>query len=143
MTVFDLQMPFLYWPNATLEKVQTVRGRQAHVFLFRAPPEFATQNSQVAAARVFVDQQYNALLQTELLDKDNRILKRFSPLSLKNVEGQTLPKTVDFRNEANGDKARLEMTAVALGLNHPSALFQAASLDQEIAAPAARLVRID
>lgn len=143
LTAFDLQMPFLYWPNATLERVQTVRGRAAHVFVFRPPPDFAAQNSQVAAGRIFVDTQLSALVQAELLDKDNRVLKRFSPLSLKTVERQTLPKTVDFRNEATGDKARLEMTAVAMGLTHPATLFQPATLEEDIRPPAAKLVRID
>lgn len=34
LTAFDLQMPFLYWPGVTLEKIARMRGRPAHVFIF-------------------------------------------------------------------------------------------------------------
>lgn len=143
LTAFDLQMPFLYWTNATLETVRQVRGRQAHVFVLRPPTEFASRDSRVAAVRIYVDEQLNALVQSELLDKDGRVLKRFSPISLKTIEKQPLPKAVDFRNEATGDKARLEMTAVALGLDHPPALFEPASLDKDIPPPVGKLTPID
>lgn len=143
LTAFDLQMPFLFWANVTLMDVARVRGREAHVFVFRPPPEFAAQNPQIGAARVFVDAQLNAILQTELLDRNDRPLKRFSPQSLKTVGKQPFPKTVDFRNETTGDKARIEVAAVALDLNHADALFQPAALADEVRAPAAKLTRFD
>lgn len=143
LTAFDLQMPFLYWANATLETIQPIRGRTAHVFVLRSPSGFSAQDSQVAAAKVYVDQQLNALMQVELLDTNNRVLKRFSPLSLKTIDKQPLPKTVDFRNEATGNKARLDMTAVALNLKHPESLFQPAALAEDVAPPVGKTIRID
>ncbi|HUR56637.1 MAG TPA: hypothetical protein VM029_02935 [Opitutaceae bacterium] len=144
LTAFDLQMPFLYWPDAKLQGVDKVRGRPAHTFLFRAPPEFAAQHPEVAAARASLDTQMNALVQTELLDRNGKVLKRFSPLSLKVVDKQVLPKTIDFRNEATGDKARMQTTAAALGLELPPAMFAPASLAEDARPPAAdKVVRID
>lgn len=144
LTAFDLQMPFLYWPDAKLQGVDRVRGRPAHTFLFRAPASFTAEHAQVAAARASLDTQLNALVQTELLDAKGRVIKRFTPLSLKTVDKQVLPKVVDFRNEATGDKTRMQLTAVALGLELNAAIFAPASLGQDVPPPVAgKLVRID
>lgn len=144
LTAFDLQMPFLFWPDAKLQSVDKVRGRPAHTFLFRAPPEFTAQHPQVAAARASLDVQMNALVQTELLDAGGKVIKRFSPLSLKVIDKQALPKAVDFRNEATGDKARMQITAAALGLELGQALFAPATLAEDGRPPAAeKLVRLD
>lgn len=142
LTAFDLQMPFLFWPEVALKGVTPIRGRDAHVFVFTAPPDFAAQKSQIAAVRVFLDTALNALVQTELLDRGNRVLKRFSPLSLKMVGRQTVPKAVDYRNNLTGDKARIQFTAVALELDLAPALFQPGGLGDEVPAPA-KLVRLD
>ena len=144
LTAFDLQMPFLYWPDAKLQGIDRVRGRTAHTFLFRAPASFAAEHPQVAAARASLDTQMNALVQTELLDAKGRVIKRFSPLSLKVVDKQVLPKAVDFRNEATGDKTRMQLTAAALGLELSATLFAPASLADDVRPPAAgKLVRIE
>ena len=144
LTAFDLQMPFLYWPDAKLQSIDKVRGRPAHTFLFRAPAEFAAQHPQVAAARASLDTQMNALVQTELLDRSGKVLKRFSPLSLKMIDKQVLPKEVDFRNEATGDKARMKITGAALGLELPPAMFAPAALAEDARPPAAeKVVRVD
>jgi hypothetical protein len=144
LTASDLQMPFLFWPDAKLQSIDKVRGRPAHTFLFRAPAEFTAQHPQVTAARASLDTQMNALVQTELLDAKGKVLKRFSPLSLKMVDKQVLPKAVDFRNEATGDKTRMQITAAALGLELGPALFAPASLAEDVRPPAAdKLVRLD
>jgi hypothetical protein len=137
LTAFDLQMPFIYWPDATLQGVDRVRGRAANTFVFKAPAAFSAQHPQVAAVRASLDAQFHALVQTELLDKNNRVLKRFSPLSLKTINGQVVPKAIDFRNEATGDKARLQTNAVGLRLDLSPGVFEPASLGQEIRPPAA------
>lgn len=144
LTAFDLQMPFLYWPDAKLQGIDRVRNRAAHTFLFRAPASFTAQHPQVAAARASLDTQMNALVQTELLDASGRVIKRFTPLSLKMVDKQVLPKAVDFRNEATRDKARMQVVAVALALDLGATLFTPASLAEDARPPAPdKLVRID
>ena len=144
LTPFDLQMPFLYWSDVTLQGEQRVRNRPAHVFLFRAPPRFDAGQTQIAAVRVFLDVALHAIMQTELLDRQGRVLKRFSPLAIKIVHEQPIPKAVDFRNDTTGDKARLQLTAVALQLDYDPALFTPAALASDVSGPAAdKLVRID
>lgn len=144
LTPFDLQMPFLFWSDAVLQGQQRIRNRGTHVFLFRAPAQFDAGGSGIAAARVFLDAQLNAIMQTELLDARGRVLKRFSPLALKVVDGQPVPKTIDFRNDATGAKARLQFAAVALKLEYDDALFEPRALGQEVPGPATqKLVRLD
>ena len=149
VTAFDVQMPFLYWPDATLEKITRMRGRPSNAFLFRAPASFTQQHAEVTAARAYLDTQFNALMQTELLGANDRVVKTTSLLDLKKITDpvtrreQWIPKAFDVRNETTRDKTRFVIKAVALDLELAPAVFQPASLAEEIAPPARGLVRID
>jgi hypothetical protein len=135
VTAFDLQMPFLYWPEATLERISRIRGRPAHAFLFRAPTAFADQSADIVAARAYLDTQFNALMQTELIGNTGRVAKTFSLLSLKTADRQPLPKSADYRNEITRDKTRLVVNGAALNITTPSAVFDPSGLALEIAPP--------
>lgn len=144
ITPFDVQMPFLYWPGATLEKIVRVLGRPTYAYLFRAPAEFAVQHREVVAARAYLDTQFNQLLQTELIGRSNKVVKSFAFVSLKRVGDQHIPKQADYRNEITRDKTRLQVTGAALGLRLSAALFTPESLAQAGEPPAAgSIVRIE
>ena len=144
VTPFDVQMPFLYWPGATLERIVRVLGRPTYAYHFRAPPEFAAQHREVVAARAYLDTQFNQLLQTELIGASNKVVKSFAFVSLKRVGDQHIPKQADYRNEITRDKTRLQVTGAALGLRLPPALFAPESLAQPGQPPAAgSIVRIE
>ena len=145
VSAFDLQMPYLYWPDATLEKLaRTVLGRPAHAYLVRAPAAFTSQHAGITAARAYLDTQFNALVQTELIGADNRVVKTFAFLSLQKVSDRYVPKTADYRNEITRDKTRLQVTGAALNLRLPPATFDPESLLQAVPPPPpAELVRID
>lgn len=141
LTAFDLQMPFLYWPGVTLERIaRSVRGRPAHVFLFRPPVEFAAKNPQLGAVRAYLDTQYNAPTQIETIDRNGHVTKTLSLLDLKKVGEQWIPKSFEVRDEATRDKTRLNVTAAALGLALPSAIFAPASLAEAVRPPAAERI---
>jgi hypothetical protein len=143
LTAFDLQMPFLYWPGDTLEKIARMRGRPAHVFIFRPPSAFSAKNPEVGAVRAYLDTQYNAPTQIETIGKDGRVTKTLSLLDLKKVGEQWIPKSFEVRDEITRDKTRLVVTAAALNLALPSATFAPASLLDDISRPAAeRILRI-
>ena len=143
LTAFDLQMPFLYWPGVTLEKIARMRGRPAHVFIFRPPATFAAKNPEVGAVRAYLDTQYNAPTQIETIGKDGRVTKTLSLLDLKKVGEQWIPKSFEVRDEITRDKTRLVVTAAALNLALPSVTFAPASLLDDISRPAAeRILRI-
>ena len=146
VSAFDVQMPFLYWPDATLEKVTRTRmgSRPTNAFLFRAPPGFGGPKSEITAARAYLDMQFNALLQTELLGKDNRVVKTFSLLNFKTIEQQPLPKAADYRNEITRDKTRLAVLSAAINLKLPPSVFEPASLMRDAEAPPrAQMVSLD
>ena len=67
LTPFDLQTPYLYWPNPTHQGETKIRGRDAQAFLFRAPADFTGPEIKVAAARAYLDSQFSVIMQTELL----------------------------------------------------------------------------
>lgn len=142
ITPFDVQMPFLYWPEATLEKIERTFGRPANVFRFGAPPAYA--GAEVAAARGYLDTQFNALTKTELLDGTSRVLKTFSLLGFKKVQEQYLPKSADYRNERTRSKTRLVVVAAAVNLELPAATFDPATLTRDAELPArAKIVPLE
>ena len=101
--------------------ITKVRGRPAHVFVFRPPAAFAAQYPELGAVRVFLDTQYNAPTQIESLNRDARVVKTLSLLDLKKVGEQWIPKSFEVRDEMTRDKTRLSVNAAALGLALPSA----------------------
>jgi hypothetical protein len=144
ITAFDLQMPFLYWPDAELQSINRILGRPAHAFLFRPPLGFSAEHREISAARAYLDTQFNALLQTDLIGRDGRVLKTFSLVSLKTVDKQPVPKSVDFLNVLTRDKTRFQVKAVALNLELAPSLFEPAALEEEVRPPAAaRIIRLD
>lgn len=140
VSAFDVQMPFLYWPEAQLEKLARAFGRPAYSYLFKAPPGFLEQGGGYAAARAYLDTQFNALMQTELLAANGRVLKTFYLVSLKKVGEQYVPRQADYRNELTRDKTRFQATAAALNLSIPAGAFAPASLAEPWSPPAAALV---
>ena len=144
VTAFDVQMPFLYWPDATLERIVRVMGRPTYAYFFPAPKAFMAEHGEVAGARAYLDTQFNQLLQTELVGPANQVVKSFAFVSLKRVGEQHIPKQADYRNELTRDKTRLQITGAALNLTLPPAIFVPENLTHAGQSPAAAsIVRID
>ncbi len=139
VSAFDLQLPYLYWPGPRVERIARLRGRPAYEFLFPAP---AGTGGGVGAVRAFLDTQYNALLQSEVLGADGAVLRSFSLQSFKTVGGQPLPKVLDYRNERTRDKSRLAVVGAALDLALPAGVFDPATLDRNAGVPGSA-VRLD
>ena len=117
LTPFDLEMPFLYWPDPETEGIHRMLGRPAELFDFRAPPGAGLGGPGVAAVRAYLDTQYAAPVQIERLAADGRVLSTFSLVDLKMVGDQWMPKDIEARDEASRDKTRFTMVAAALGLS--------------------------
>jgi hypothetical protein len=135
LTPFDLQMPFLYWPGATVESIARMRGRPAHEFIFRPPPEFAAKHAQLGGVRSYFDTQFNVPVQTELLSPGRAVTKTMSLLDLKKVGEQWIPKSFEVRNENSRDKTRLLVTGAALNLTLPPAVFTPVALADDLRPP--------
>jgi hypothetical protein len=142
LSAFDLLMPYLYWPNFELTRIDRVRGRPAHTFVFRPPVTFARAHPEVALVRAYLDTQFNVLMQAEQLDPSGRILTSFSLGELKKVGEQWMLKSIDLRNESTRDKTRFLVTAAGLSLEFSAGLFEPARLIDDVPPPPARgLVR--
>jgi len=136
LSAFELQMTYLYWPDATLEQVSRVRSRPAHVFLFKPPAAWAAEHPGISGVRAYLDTQYNVPVQTELIGQAGNVLRTLSLVDLAKVGDQYLPKTIDLRNEATRDKTRFQVTGAALGLEFSSIVFEPAQLTEKVAPPA-------
>jgi hypothetical protein len=140
LTAFDLEMPFLAWPDVECTAIVRVFGRPAYAFFFRPP---AGLGGQPEAVRAYFDTQFNAPTQTELLDATGRVTKTLSLVELKRVDAQTLPKILEVRNETTRDKTRFVITGAALGLDFSTGVFDPAALADSLSPPAAsRIVRL-
>ena len=136
LTLFDLQMPFLYWEDFVFEGVAKVRSRPAYSFLLYPPADLTAARPDLGAVRVALDTQFHALVQAELLDPQGNAIKSITVLDLKKVGEQWLVKSIDLRNRASKDKTRFEVTAAALNLALPDTIFTPETLATPAALPA-------
>jgi hypothetical protein len=141
MTPFDVQMPYLYWLDVDLAGVARIRGRPAFNYVFTPPAEFSSANPGIRAVRVYLDTQYDALMQSEVSGPGGNLSKTLSLLELRKVGDRWIPKDVDVRNEVTRDKTRLSMTAVAVGIQVDPAAFDPSRLGAPLAKPPADRVR--
>ena len=143
LSAFDLLMPYLYWPDFQLTRIERVRGRPAYAFIFRPPVTFSQIHPEVSLVRAFLDTQFNALMQAERLGDNGQVLTTFALGELKKIGDQWMLKSVDLRNESSRDKTRFLVTAVALNLEFTPALFEPGRLGDDVAAPRNdRIVRL-
>jgi hypothetical protein len=138
LTAFDLQMPFLDWPDFVYEGVEPLRGRPTHVFLMGPPvgsDDGWLKKGLIRNVRIWLDTQFNALVQAEELDRDQQPLKAITVLDLKKVGEQWIVKAVDVRNETTRDKTQFLVTGAALDQKFPAGVFDPAHLGEPAAAP--------
>ena len=137
MTPFDLQMPFFYWQDVRLTAVTRIRGRPSYVFVFRPPADFNVGNSGLTAVRAYLDTEFEAPVQFEVLGKSGGVLKTWSLLDMKQVQGRWIVREVDVRNDATRDKARFIVTGVAFDPSLPTGLFEPGRLADVMGPPPA------
>ncbi|MDB6165455.1 MAG: hypothetical protein JWQ83_595 [Lacunisphaera sp.] len=142
LTLFDLQLSFLYWTDFVYEGVARVRGRPAHSFLLYPPAEIATARPGLTGVRVMLDTQFQQLVQAEQLGKEGTAEKTITILDLKKSGEQWMVKSIDVRNSVTRDKTRFDVTAAALGLRLPAETFTPDALGAETpAVPEAKIDR--
>lgn len=131
ITVFDLQMPFLFWQDSTYEGQARVRGRPTYSFIMRPPAGQPVPIPELTGVRMLVDMQFKAMVQAELLGDKNEVLKSIALLDLKKVGEQWLVKSIDVRDHRTRDKTRFTVRAVALDLAWAAEVFTPAGLTTE------------
>lgn len=139
VSLFDLQMPFIHWPDFQFEGVVRRSNRPAHVFVFYPPAEVADQRPELAGVRVYLDTAYHALVQFELIGANGAPLKTLRLASFIQVDNRWIVKEGDFRDDTTRDKTRFEVTAAAMGLELEPSLFEPQTLDKAQPPPAGDL----
>jgi hypothetical protein len=140
LSVFDLQMPFLYWDDFVYEGLANIRGRPAYSLILYPPADVATGSPALAAVRVELDTQFHALVQAEMLGAGGEAYKSITVLDLKKAEGQWIVKEIDLRNLVTRDKTRFQVKAVALNLAVAPEAFTPEALAMPLPAPDAAKV---
>ncbi len=140
LTPFDLQMPFLYWPDFVFEGVAKIRGRPAHQFLLYPPADFAAKYPALTGVRLYLDTQFHQPVQSDQIGDGGRLLKSMTVQELKKIGEQWIAKTIDLRDEATHNKTRFSVTGAALSQTFPGGLFAPAALADEARSPAAASV---
>lgn len=141
LSAFDLQMPFIYWDDFVFEGVTNRKNRPAYVFLFYPPADVAAQRPALAGVRIYVDTAERAILQFEQIGDAGRVLKTLKLVSLKKVDDQMIPMSVDFRSEETGNKTEFIVNGAAMGIDLPTRIFEPASLEETVRPPAADRIR--
>jgi len=142
VTVFELQMPFLYWTDFTYEGQAQVRSRPTHSFVLRPPAGLPAPVAGLTGVRVLIDMQFQALVQADELGAGGAVDKTITLLDLKKVGEQWLAKAIDVRDNRTRDKTRFAITAAALGLDLPMTAFAPGNLTAEApAVPPDKVVR--
>ena len=119
VTPFDLQMPFIFWPEHVFEEKTKKLGRTLFVFLMYPPENTAMHNPALGAVRIFLEEKSRQWLKAELVDKDGQTLKSFKIISVKRIGKEGFPRTIDFFDERSRSKTRFRVTAAALGQKFP------------------------
>jgi hypothetical protein len=136
LTPFDLQMPFLYWPECVYEGLARMRGRPAHQFLLYPPAAVAERHPALKGIRAYLDTQYTALVQAEYIGDKGHPLKILSVIDLKKIGDQWIVKSIDLRDETTRNKTRFVVTAAALHQQFAPQIFDPVHLGEPAAVPA-------
>lgn len=104
VTVEDLSLGFLYWPDARLLGEETVRTRSAWKIELRP----GRQKSAYAVVRVWVDQESGALLRIDGFDGQGRLSRRFEVVSGQRIDGRWMLKQMRIERYAPETSARPE-----------------------------------
>jgi hypothetical protein len=132
LTLFDLQMPFLNWTDFVHEGLTKVRARPAQQLLLYPPADFAKARPDLTGVRIYIDTQFQALVQVEQLGADGKVVKGLTLIDLKKVGEQWLVKSIDLRNNVTRDKTRLTFKAAALDLALPADTFAPSQLGEPL-----------
>ena len=102
VTVEDLSLGFLYWPDARLLGKESVRGRSAWKIELRP----GKRGSEFAVVRVWLDQASGALLRIEGFDWQGKLLRRFEVVSGQRIDGQWMLKQMRIEKFAPENSSR-------------------------------------
>lgn len=131
-TLFELMAPYVYWPNFKYEGRTTFRGSPTHLFWMRPPEADMLLREHVSGVRLYINDQFNVLVQTEIFDAAGEKAKTLYIVGFEKVDGQAIFKEMHVRNEKTRDKTSMKIVEAEMGLSLPSSLFEAQSLMDDL-----------
>lgn len=132
ISLFDLLAPYVYWPKFKYEGRTTFRGSPTHLFWMYPPDEDEALKSRVSGVRLYINDQFKYLAQTEIFDETGEKAKTLYILGVEKVDGQPIFKELDVRNDKTRNKTRLKIVDASMGLALPASVFTAQSLTADL-----------
>lgn len=132
--LFDLMAPYVYWPRFRYEGRTTFRGSPTHLFWMYPPEEDLDLKDRIGGVRLYINDQFNVLIQTQVFDTEESLLKTIYISGIERVDGQAIFKEMDIRNDVTRNKTRLKIVDASMGLALPKNLFEAQSLMENLQA---------
>ena len=124
-SVFDLQMPFIYWKNFIYEGPSLIGMSRVGQNFLMLPPQGSQSAAQgIHGVRVALDDTYNALWRVEMVDADDNVRSRFAVESFKKVQQQYIVKKITLAEYPSKDRTTFEVMDASVGLELDAALFQ-------------------
>ena len=124
-SVFDLQMPFVYWPDFVYEGPSVIgAGRVAQRFLLLPPEDSHSAQRDIKGVRVALDDTYNALWRVEIIDVQDEVRSRFAVESFQKVQEQYIVKRITLTDFSSKDKTTFNVEKADVGLRLDPALFE-------------------
>lgn len=118
ISCFDLLTPYLYWPVAEYVNSDRYINRPVQIYDMRQT-ETSLENEFV---RISVDNSYHVLLRSEQW-RAGSLIKNFKIRSIKKVDDQYIPNSIDFKDFNKDEKIRFSITDAALGTFFPLEMF--------------------
>ena len=109
LTYYDLGTPFLRWPNPKYVGEERMRGRDTVVV------EVKTTGQPYGRVKMWIDQEYFALLRVEAFDPDDGLVRRLGITSFKRIGEIWIPRGIEaatllpHQSLPSEEKSRLEV----------------------------------
>jgi hypothetical protein len=124
-SVFDLQMPFIYWDEFIYEGPSLVGvSRVAQNFLMLPPEDSPSARRGIKGVRVLLDDTYNALWRVEVVHNDGSVHSRFAVESFKKVQEQYIVKRITLTDYPDKDRTTFDVVEASVGLMLDKELFE-------------------
>ena len=123
-SVFDLQMPFIYWKDFIYEGPSLVGVTRVGQWFLMLPPEGSASAARgIKGVRVALDDTYNALWRVEVVGHDDAARSRFAVESFKKVQEQYIVKRITLTNYPAKNRTTFNVRDASVGLQLDPALF--------------------
>ncbi len=116
-TLFDLQMPFIFWLDAVYEgPVLAAGSRIAQTFLLTPPADSVFVRQGIQAVRIGLDDTYNALLRVEVIGADGVERSRFQVESFQKIDDQHIVKKITLTDNDSRDRTSFYVKEASVGI---------------------------